>query len=151
VRILVAEDSPTAAAYLRKKLEEAGHQVVMTKDGREAWEALQARHESLVITDWMMPGMSGLDLCRAIRGRTDWPYTYVILMTVKDLRKDCLDGLLAGADDFLVKPADSIELAAALGAAERVLGAMTALRDRIDRLEAALAESHHGGNFVPAC
>ena len=103
MRILVAEDSPTAALALRKRLEEMGQTVVMTKNGREAWEHLQSRHEWLVITDWMMPEMDGPELCRKIRARKNAPYTYVIIMTVKDLRKDRFEGLKAGADSLLVR------------------------------------------------
>jgi two-component system, cell cycle response regulator len=140
MRILVVEDSPTAALHIRRKLEEMGHKVIEAKNGREAWEYLQRQHETMVITDWMMPEMNGPELCRLIRTQTTKPYTYIILMTVKDLRKDCLEGLLAGADDFLTKPADSIELVASLGSAKRILACMEDLRKRITTLEATVAE-----------
>jgi two-component system, cell cycle response regulator len=140
MRILVVEDSPTAALHLRRKLEEMGHKVIEAKNGREAWEHHQRHHETMIFTDWMMPDMNGPELCRLIRGQTNKPYTYLILMTVKDLRKDCLEGLIAGADDFLTKPADAIELLAALGSAKRILSAMDDLRKRIATLESTIAD-----------
>ena len=90
-----------------------------------------------------MPEVDGLELCRRIRARGNHPYTYVTLMTVKDLRKDRLDALRAGADDFLTKPADTVDLIAALGTAGRVLSVQTALQNRVAELEAALADAQH--------
>jgi DNA-binding response OmpR family regulator len=135
MRILIVDDSPTAAAYLRKKLVEMGHEVLVAKSGREAWQHLESQFESLVITDWIMPELSGPELCRRIRARGSTPYTYVILLTVKDLRKDRLEGLQAGADDFLTKPVDSVELVTALRTAERILSAQADLQRRVTELE----------------
>ena len=76
MRILIAEDSQTQAVDLRRRLEAMGHEVVVTSSGLEAWNHLRARPERLVITDWMMPEMNGLELCRKIRGETGSPYVY---------------------------------------------------------------------------
>jgi sigma-B regulation protein RsbU (phosphoserine phosphatase) len=140
MRIFIVDDSPTAALHLRRKLEAMGHDVVSATNGQEAWKHLQERHEPLVITDWMMPGMSGPELCRQIRARGGTPYTYLILLTVKDLRKDRLEGLQAGADDFLTKPVDTVELDAALHTAGRILSAQAELQRRVTELENARAE-----------
>ena len=137
MRILVVEDSPTAALDLRRKLQALGHEVVVLTNGLEAWKHLNERHESLIITDWMMPVMDGLQLCNNIRTMKPVPYSYLILLTVKDLRKDVLQGLKSGADDFLSKPVDAIELAAALDSAERILREMKRLQDRVAELEVA--------------
>ena len=121
MRILVVDDSPTAAYHLPKLLE-LGHEVVTAKTASEAWQHLQVYHESLIITDWIMPGNERPGFA-GIRERGNTPYTYVLLLTVKDLRKDRLQGLQSGADDFLTKPVDSIELATALQTAQRILAA----------------------------
>jgi DNA-binding response OmpR family regulator len=149
MRILVVEDSPTAALALRRRLEEMGLTVIVAKNGREGWEHLQKQHEWVVITDWMMPEMDGPELCRRIRARKDALYTYVIIMTVKDLRKDRLEGLKAGADDFLTKPPDVIELATALETARRITTAMAELHHRVTELEAA-SEKPEQANPEPA-
>lgn len=143
MRILVVEDSPTAALALRRRLEEMGQKVTMAKNGREAWEHLQTQHEWVVITDWMMPEMDGPELCRHIRAQKNALYTYVIIMTVKDLRKDRFEGLKAGADDFLTKPPDVIELATALETARRITTAMAELHQRVTELESRTAPQQH--------
>jgi DNA-binding response OmpR family regulator len=110
MRILIAEDSPTTALALRKILALLGHQVAVARDGEEAWQALRAEPVPVVIADWVMPRLDGLELCRRIRdghqGRDLGRYVYVILLSVKRARDDRLLGLRAGADDFLVKPVD---------------------------------------------
>jgi sigma-B regulation protein RsbU (phosphoserine phosphatase) len=100
MRILIAEDSQTQALDLRRRLEAMGHDVVVTADGLQAWNQLWDRPERLVILDWMMPVMNGLDLCRKIRDEIKSTYIYVILLTAKTHRHERLQGLSAGADDF---------------------------------------------------
>ncbi|QEH33630.1 hypothetical protein OJF2_21340 [Aquisphaera giovannonii] len=142
MRILIAEDSLTQAVDLRRRLEALGHEVVVTHDGRQAWERLSARHENLVISDWMMPEMSGLDLCRKIRAEVTSNYVYIILLTVKTHRHERLQGLQAGADDFLGKPIDGVELEIALKTARRIIDAQEALRAKareLEKVNAALA------------
>jgi sigma-B regulation protein RsbU (phosphoserine phosphatase) len=125
MRILIVDDSKAASLALRRLLEEQGHEVAAVADGEEAWNylRLQPDPERLVISDWVMPRLDGPDLCRRIRAAGETPYTYFILLTYKDLRKDRLLGLEAGADDFLVKPIDGYELSVALGRAGRILHA----------------------------
>jgi DNA-binding response OmpR family regulator len=135
MRILIVDDSPTALLQLRLKLEGLGHEVVQVRDGREAWEHLRARPERLVITNWMMPNLDGPDLCRQIRAAGGDDYIYVILLTMKDLHKDQIEGLQAGADDFLMKPVDAVELETALEAAGRILAVLDRLRGRVAELE----------------
>jgi two-component system chemotaxis response regulator CheY len=140
MRILIAEDSLTQAVDLRRRLEAMGHEVVVANDGLKAWTHLQARPERLVITDWMMPEMSGLDLCRKIRAEPGPKYVYTILLTSKSHRHERLQGLSAGADDFLSKPIDSCELEIALRAAQRIIDAQDALQARARELEVANQE-----------
>ncbi len=135
MRILIAEDSQTQAVDLRRRLEAMGHEVVVTTDGMQAWNQLQNRPERLVILDWMMPVMNGLDLCRKIRAEIKSTYIYVILLTAKTHRHERLQGLSAGADDFLVKPIDHCELDIALKTAQRIIAAQEALVVRARELE----------------
>jgi DNA-binding response OmpR family regulator len=128
MRIFVVDDSKVAALSLQKTLAAMGHEVVVAAGGPAAWEHLQRRHERLVLTDWMMPELDGLELCRRIRSAGLVPYTYVVVLSVKDLRKDRLQALEAGADDFLIKPADSWELSVCLRGAQRILAAHDAAR-----------------------
>jgi DNA-binding response OmpR family regulator len=136
-RIYFVEDSPTAALHLRKKLEAMGYEVDHASNGREAWDHLRERHEPLVITDWMRPELSGPDLCGKVREAAGARYTYLILLTVKDLRKDHLEGLQAGADDFLTRPVDSVDLETALRTASRILAAQDQLQKHVAELEGA--------------
>ena len=140
MRILIAEDSQTQAVDLRRRLEAMGHEVVACSNGLEAWNHLRARPETLVITDWMMPEMNGLDLCRKVRAETGPSYVYLILLTAKNHRHERLQGLNAGADDFLAKPVDSCELEIALKTARRIIAAHEALQSRARELERANQE-----------
>jgi PleD family two-component response regulator len=102
MRILLAEDEEMTAAVLSGSLTSMGHQVTVATDGLSAWQMLQNEHFPLVISDWMMPGLDGPTLCRRIRAVGDSPYTYIILLSVRDRHVDRREGLRAGADDFLV-------------------------------------------------
>ncbi|MGC8640159.1 MAG: response regulator [Isosphaeraceae bacterium] len=137
MRILIAEDSRTQAVDLRRKLEALGHEVTVTYDGKQAWDSLQARPCPVAILDWLMPELSGVDLCRNIRADQDLAYVYLILLTSKAHRHERLHGLSAGADQFLSKPLDSFELDVALKTASRVIAAQEALVARIRELEQA--------------
>lgn len=130
MRILVAEDEAVQARVLRAALQKRGHCVILASDGEEAWKLIEQEHFPLVISDWLMPRMSGLDLCRRLRLGAVFPYTYVILLTAKATRDDRLEGLRAGADDFLPKPVDMSELTARLEIAARILTMQQALHDQ---------------------
>ena len=121
MRILIVEDQAPTALYLRRTLERLGHDPVVASDGYEAWRIVQEENIPVVITDWVMPGLDGPQLCRLIRKEARALYTYVILLTSKHDRRDRLEGLRAGADDYLVKPPDLEELVVRLGIAERFL------------------------------
>jgi two-component system chemotaxis response regulator CheY len=136
MKILIAEDDSVSALILRNWLEKLGREVVVARDGADAWE--QAQHEDvrLVISDWMMPRMDGIELCRRLRQRADRLYTYVILLTAKPQREDRIAALQAGADDLLIKPLDRGELQARLQVAHRILTMQEELRNRSKELEA---------------
>ena len=121
MKVLIAEDDPISRRLLQSHLEKWGHAVTTAADGAEAWRLFQAGHFPLVITDWMMPELDGLGLIRNIRACPRPGYTYAILLTAKSQKEDVVDGMEAGADDFLTKPFDRDELRVRLRAGERVI------------------------------
>lgn len=128
MRILLVDDDPVARRILTAVLVGLGHEAVPASDGAEGWERFQAESLDIVITDWMMPEVDGLELTRRIRGSTKARYTYVLLLTALRGRARYLDGMNAGADDFVTKPVDGEELHARLRVAERVLGLQREVR-----------------------
>jgi sigma-B regulation protein RsbU (phosphoserine phosphatase) len=131
MRILIADDDPVSLRLLARTLENWGHETVLARDGEEAWRLFQGGTIHVVISDWVMPGMDGLELVRRIRGLSGPAYVYVILLTAKAQPSDLVEGMNAGADDFITKPFDQAELRVRLGAGERVV-----------RLESTLAEQN---------
>jgi two-component system, cell cycle response regulator len=122
MKILVADDDPVSRKILEVTLRKWGYHVVSAQNGTEAWRVLQADNSlQLVILDWMMPGLSGVDLCRMIRHRHAEPYTYLVLLTSRSNKEDVVEGLAAGADDYLAKPCNQHELEVRLRAGTRIL------------------------------
>jgi diguanylate cyclase (GGDEF)-like protein len=136
MKILIAEDQPPAALFLRRTLEKIGHEATIAPDGEQAWRIIQQGVSPLLISDWMMPRLTGPELCRRIRGAGGDRYTYIILLTSRDRHDDMLEGLRAGADDFLTKPTDPDELVVRLEIAARIL----AVHEQLARQNAQLAE-----------
>jgi two-component system chemotaxis response regulator CheY len=130
MRILVVDDQKTTGLALCATLARLGHEPQLVTSGRVAWELVDREDWRLVITDWMMPEMDGLELCRRIRARQGSSYTYVIVLTGRTEHRDRLDGLEAGADDFLTKPADEVELTLRLAIARRILGVQSELEEK---------------------
>lgn len=129
MKILAVDDDPATLALMEAGLMGAGHDVVKAAGGEEAWRLINEKHVSIVVSDWLMPGCDGLELCRRIRGGTFDSYTYVILITVDSGRNKFLRAMEAGIDDFISKPVDFGVLAARLRVAERVLSLQSELRD----------------------
>jgi len=121
VRILIVEDDAVVRRILQGHLEAYGHEVTQALDGTQAWELLQQGHFSVVISDWMMPGMDGIELVRRIRSSHQPSYVYVILLTGKSQREHFVQAMEAGADDFVPKPFDRDELRVRLRSAERII------------------------------
>ncbi len=121
MKVLVAEDDSVSRLLLASILEKLGYEVLVTENGHDAWLAYEQEKSSLIITDWMMPALSGLDLCRRIRAHHNSTYTYIILLTALGGRDYYLEGMDAGADDFMTKPFDKEKLASRLRVAQRVL------------------------------
>jgi len=122
VRILLVDDDPVSLQLLEATLTKWEYRVLSARDGVEAWNILR-RPESprLVIIDWTMPRMDGLELCRRIRSERDSEYTYVMLLTARTRKEEMLRGLEAGADDYITKPFDPREVKVRVRAAERIL------------------------------
>jgi diguanylate cyclase (GGDEF)-like protein len=122
VRILIADDQPLDRSVLRLALEKWGYTVVEAGDGNEAVARLSgADAPSIAVLDWMMPGMSGPEICEHVRYQENERYTYILLLTSKDAKEDLLKGLSSGADDYVVKPVDMHELQVRLRAARRII------------------------------
>src|SRR5262249_10795760 len=120
-KVLIAEDDLISAQVLQTFLEKWGHNVVAAENGAEAWQLFQEHDISLVISDWMMPEMDGLELVRRIRSCPRPGYVFIILLTAKSRKEDIVRGMEAGADDFLAKPFDREELRVRLRAGERIV------------------------------
>jgi signal transduction histidine kinase len=131
VRILIAEDEAVSRRLLQSYLEKWGHEVVAAADGAKAWRLFQTGEFPLVLSDWVMPELDGLELIRRIRDSAGRGYVYIILLTAKSQKEDLVAGMEAGANDFVAKPFDREELRARLRAGERIL-----------RLEQTLAEQN---------
>jgi len=128
MKILLAEDDAVSRLVLKKTVEGSGHDCLVAKDGLEAWEIYQKSPDiEVVISDWMMPNMDGLELCRRVRGLDRKGYTFFIILTALGGRERLMEGLRAGADEYLVKPLDREQLQAKLTVASRV----TALHRRV--------------------
>lgn len=121
MRILVADDNPVSAKLLSGLLHKLGFNVLSAADGAEAWDILQREEINIVITDWMMPNMDGLELCKKIRGAGFSNYIYIIMLTSKDEKNDLIKGMEAGADDFVVKPFNKDELNVRVEAGKRII------------------------------
>jgi sigma-B regulation protein RsbU (phosphoserine phosphatase) len=137
VRILIADDDTTSRLMLTRVIEGWGYDVVAVQDGAAAWDCITGEAPpTLAIVDWMMPELSGIELCRRIRAKVQSPI-YVILLTSRNTTEDLVEGLHAGADDYLRKPFDPDELSARLHVGKRTL--------------ALIANIKHLAGLLPIC
>lgn len=121
-KVLVADDDPISRRLLEIALSNSGYQVVVAADGAEALQLLHGQDSPrLVILDWMMPRLDGVEVCRVVRECAKEPYPYVIILTIKGQQEEIVEGLEAGANDYITKPFDLQELRARLRAGERIL------------------------------
>ena len=126
--ILLAEDDPVTRMLMTRFLKKAGYEVDAVGDGTEAFDRMLLRYYPILVTDWEMPGMDGLELCKAVRNMQFDGYVYALLLTARDGKEHIIAGLDAGADDYLVKPVHEQELIARLNAGRRILNLEHSLR-----------------------
>jgi two-component system, cell cycle response regulator len=120
--VLLADDDAVSRALLESRLRKWDFKVTTALDGLHAWHELQKKNApSLVVLDWMMPGISGVEICRRLRARRTTPYPYILLLTSRDSKQDIVEGLDAGADDYLTKPFNVNEMKARLQVGRRIL------------------------------
>jgi diguanylate cyclase (GGDEF)-like protein len=122
MKILLADDEPIARTMLEHWLAGWGYEVTLARDGESALQALKDDPDlRLLVVDWVMPKKDGIEVCKAIRSGPQEPYVYIVLLTAKDDKSDIIAGLDAGADDYLVKPCNPLELKVRLRAGRRVI------------------------------
>ena len=132
--ILIVEDDLLSRTLLELYLQQEGYPFVSAVNGREALECFERSPFQIVITDWLMPEMDGTDLCRAIRSQADSNYTFLILQTCQDSPEAMVEGLEAGADDYIVKPINPAELMVRLKGARRILNLERSLQKSLAEL-----------------
>jgi diguanylate cyclase (GGDEF)-like protein len=151
----VAEDDPVARKILEKTLIKEGHEVVSVENGRKAFDLFKQRFFPIILTDWMMPEMDGIELCRAVRNHQASGYVFVIILTSKDSKDDIVTGLNSGADDYVNKPFNPPELKARIKTCMRILGLERSLKKaneniRILSITDPLTKSYNRG-YITEC
>lgn len=119
--LLIAEDNLPSRMLIEKVLLSEGYGVTSVENGRDALERLKKQFFPIIITDWEMPEMNGLELCRAVRARNFARYTFIILVTANDAKAQIIEGLEAGADDYITKPFNRAELIARINTGKRII------------------------------
>ena len=152
MRMLIADDDRVASAILAKTLARWNLDVTIVDDGAAAWRDLEATAEpTLAILDWMMPELEGAEVCRRVRREKPLANMYLMLLTSLESRRHVIEGLQAGADDYLVKPFDPDELHARIQVGLRVLKLQDTLADRVTQLQEALANVKQLHGLLPIC
>jgi CheY-like chemotaxis protein len=152
LEVLVADDEPVSRTVVAAMLRKGGYHVQLASDGEQAWLALQQPNAPPVaVMDWMMPGLDGPEICRRLRQLETPTPTYVILLTSRDASADVVEGLRAGADDYVRKPPNEEELLARISVGARVISLQQTLADRVRRLEEALSNVKQLQGLLPMC
>ena len=137
MKILIAEDDYVSRLLVKKAVAKAGHETIVAENGKAAWEAYQKEGPHMVISDWMMPQMDGVELCRKLREQERKDPIYLILLTSRSDSRDLVQGLESGADDYIAKPYDNAELKARVNVGCRMLLLQNEMRER-EKLQGVL-------------
>lgn len=152
MKILIADDDDVSRLALGAMLTKRGHELVAASDGKEAWLAFQGENPpKLAILDWMMPGMDGVQVCRQVRAAPKMKATYLILLTSRGSKEHVLEGLRAGANDYVTKPFDREELEARVNVGVQVVQLQAELALRVAELEDALGRVKQLQGLLPIC
>lgn len=152
MKILIAEDDAVSRRLLELFLIRWGYEVVTAQDGEEAFKILKEEgRPSVAILDWMMPGVDGLELCRRLRKNEATSGTHIILLTARNGKVDMVQGLEAGADDYISKPFDREEMRARVQVGVRLVELRQKLADRVHELTHALEQVKQLQGLLPIC
>lgn len=151
IRVLVADDDRIATRIMASVLAPDRYDVSIVHDGEAAWEHLQTARPQLAILDWEMPGADGPELCRRARQTPASAGVYIILLTSREGRANLIEGLGAGADDYVTKPFDREEIQVRVQVGARVAILQQGLADRVEELQAALATVRQLEGFIAIC
>lgn len=150
--VLIAEDDVISCRILERILQKWGYTTMIANNGLEAWNVLQTRDApKLALLDWMMPKMSGIEVCQKIRaGETDTP-VYIVLLTAKNSKEDIVEGLESGANDFITKPFNTSELRSRLRVGEKMVELQERLNKKIIELKQAAEHIQTLQGILPIC
>lgn len=152
MKILIAEDDQTTLYILETLLDSWGYEVISVKDGAAAITELSKQEApSIAIIDWQMPKVNGLEVCKHLANRKNGKYVYTILLTGRNKHEDIVEGLNAGALNYITKPFNDKELKARLQVAERVITMEESLNEKIAELEGALKHIKTLQGILPIC
>jgi len=131
IRILVVDDDSFIRSFLKKRLTANNYEVILAENGQEGLALAKTQHPHLIISDWMMPKMDGVEFCKLAKNDDELKYTYFILLTARDTAEDKIAGMEHGADDFMTKPFNDKELLARINVGLRI----TALQQELSRFQ----------------
>lgn len=152
MKVLIADDDSITRKTLEASLSKWGYDVESVENGEQAFEALNKdKHPGVAIIDWMMPGLSGLELCKKIKKTNSDNPPHLIMLTSKDLQEDIIEGLSSGADAYIKKPFFDDELHARIKAAERIVGLQESLKNKINELQESLDHVKQLQGVIPVC
>ena len=152
MKVLVADDDAVPRRILEATLSQWGLDVIAATDGLAAWEALRRTDgPNMALLDWNMPDLDGVEICRRVRALELVEPRYLILVTGRTGREHVLEGLGAGADDYVTKPFDPQELRARLQTGQRIIDLQQSLAERVRELEQALQQVKQLGGLLPIC
>lgn len=152
MKVLIAEDEIVSRRLLESALPRWGYDVITATDGEEAWTLLQEPDApTIMVLDWLMPRLDGVEICRRIRAHPRLSSVYIILLTSRAAVEDVVQGLEAGANDYITKPFDAAELRARMQVGVRVVNLQTTLAERVREVEEALSRVKQLQGLLPIC